>query len=50
MGTMINVENLSKTFKIQRRSTGFTGAVKNIFHPTYEYKKAVNDVSFSIGG
>ena len=49
MGTMINVENLSKTFKIQRRSTGFTGAVKNIFHPTYEYKKAVNDVSFSIG-
>ncbi len=49
MGTMINVENLSKTFKIQRRSTGFTGAVKYIFHPTYEYKKAVNDVSFSIG-
>lgn len=48
METMINVEHLCKTFKIQRRGTGFAGAVKNIFHPTYEYKKAVNDVSFSI--
>lgn len=48
METMISVEDLSKTFKIQRRSTGFAGAVKNIFHPTYEYKKAVDGISFSI--
>lgn len=49
MDTMINVENLSKTFKIQKRGTGFKGALKNMFHPSYEYKKAVNDISFSIG-
>lgn len=48
MKTIINVNNLCKTFKIHKRGTGFMGAVKNIFHPTYEYKKAVNDVSFSI--
>ena len=45
---MIEVSGLCKTFKIQKRATGFTGAVKNVFHPDYEYKKAVNDVSFSI--
>lgn len=48
METIINVNNLCKTFKIHKRDTGFKGAVKNIFHPTYEYKKAVNEVSFSI--
>lgn len=48
METIINVNSLCKTFKIHKRGTGFKGAVKNILHPTYEYKKAVNDVSFSI--
>lgn len=48
METIIDVNNLCKTFKIHKRGTGFMGTVKNIFHPTYEYKKAVNDVSFSI--
>ena len=45
---MIEVSNLCKTFKIQKRATGFTGAVTNLFHPDYEYKRAVNDVSFTI--
>lgn len=48
METIIDVNNLCKTFKIHKRGTGFKGAVKNIFHPAYEYKKAVNDVSFTI--
>lgn len=48
METIIDVKDLCKTFKIHKRETGFRGTLKNIFHPKYEYKKAVNDVSFSI--
>ncbi len=46
--TIIDVRNICKTFKIHKRGTGFKGAVSNVFHPRYEYKKAVNDISFNI--
>lgn len=46
--TIIDVQNLSKTFKITKRKTGLKGALANIFHPEHEYKKAVNDISFNI--
>ena len=46
--TIIDVQNISKTFKITKRKTGFKGALANIFHPEHEYKKAVNDISFNI--
>ena len=46
--TIIDVQNISKTFKIIKRKTGFKGALANIFHPEHEYKKAVNDISFNI--
>lgn len=46
--TIIDVQNISKTFKITKRKTGFKGALTNIFHPEHEYKKAVNDISFNI--
>lgn len=46
--TIIEVENLCKTFKIHKRGMGFSGAMKNIFHPTYEHKKAVDNISFNI--
>lgn len=46
--TIIDVQNISKTFKITKRKTGFRGALANIFHPEHEYKKAVNDISFNI--
>lgn len=46
--TIIDVRNISKTFKISKRMNGFGGMVANIFHPKYEYKKAVDDVSFNI--
>lgn len=46
--TIIDVQNISKTFKITKRRTGFKGALENIFHPEHEYKKAVNDISFNI--
>lgn len=46
--TIIDVKDLCKTFKIHKRGTGFKGAVKNIFYPTYEQKKAVDNISFHI--
>ena len=46
--TIIDVQNISKTFKITKRKAGFKGALANIFHPEHEYKKAVNDISFNI--
>lgn len=46
--TIIDVQNLSKTFKITKRKTGLKGALANIFYPEHEYKKAVNDISFNI--
>ncbi len=46
--TIIDVQNLSKTFKITKRKTGFTGAIANIFHPEHEHKKAVDNISFNI--
>lgn len=46
---MITVKNVSKTFKVARRNAGFTQAVKALFHKKYEYVKALEDISFSIG-
>lgn len=46
--TIIDVQNISKTFKITKRKTGFKGALTNIFHPEHEYKKAVDNISFNI--
>lgn len=46
--TIIDVQNISKTFKINKRKSGFSGALANIFHPAYEYKKAVDNISFCI--
>ena len=48
MEKIIEVKDLCKTFRIHKRATGFKGAVKDVFHPTYELKKAVDNVSFSI--
>ncbi len=46
--TIIDVQNISRTFKINKRKSGFTGTIANIFHPAYEYKKAVDNISFKI--
>lgn len=45
---MIKVEHLNKTFKVQRRSSGFLEAFKAFFHREYEEIKALNDISFTI--
>lgn len=45
---MIQVEHLSKTFKVNRRSAGFSEAFKALFHREYEAIKALDDISFTI--
>ncbi|WP_313581400.1 ABC transporter ATP-binding protein [Lacrimispora sp.] len=46
---MIQVEHMNKTFKVARRSAGFSEAVKALFHREMELIKALNDISFTIG-
>jgi len=46
--SIINVENLSKTFKISRHHRGFWGTVRNLFTREHVLVKAVDDVSFRI--
>lgn len=46
---MIEVEHLSKSFRVARRNAGFSQAVKALFHKEYEEIHALNDVSFTIG-
>lgn len=45
---MIQVEHISKTFRVSRRSAGFSEAFKALFHRQYECIKALDDISFSI--
>lgn len=48
MKPIINVESISKTYKISQRSKGFVGHIANLFVPKYEYKQAVDRISFEI--
>lgn len=46
---MIELKNVSKTFKVAKRNAGFSEAVKALFHKEYTYINALQDVSFTIG-
>ncbi|MGN1198901.1 MAG: ATP-binding cassette domain-containing protein [Acetatifactor sp.] len=46
--SFIEVNNISKSFRVSRRSAGIPGMLANMVLPKYEVRKAVNDVSFSI--
>ena len=46
---LISVENVTKTFKRQKRKEGFLGAVHALFSRQYETITAVDDVTFEIG-
>ena len=46
--SFIEVENISKKYKVSKRSSGIPGMIANLFVPKYEDKQAVKDVSFSI--
>lgn len=45
---MIEVEHISKTFRVSRRNSGFKEATKALFHREYEELKALDDISFTI--
>ncbi len=46
---MIELQGISKTFKVARRSAGMKEAVKALFHRDYTLIPALQDISFSIG-
>ncbi|MEY8356039.1 ATP-binding cassette domain-containing protein [Lachnospiraceae bacterium 54-53] len=46
---MIQVEHINKTFKVARRSAGFSQAVRALFHRETELIHALKDISFTIG-
>ena len=48
MGSFIEVNDVSKTFRISKRSAGIPGMLANLVVPKYEKKEAVRDVSFQI--
>ena len=45
---MIELKNISKTFKVAKRNAGFREAAKSLFKKEYSYVTALDDVSFTI--
>lgn len=48
MENMICVQNIKKYYKVAKRDKGFVQSIRSLFHRTYELKKAVDDISFTI--
>ena len=48
MENIIEVEDIKKYYRIAKRGKGMTASLKYLFNRSYEIKKAVDDVSFSI--
>ena len=46
--SFIEVNNVSKAFRVSKRSAGIPGMLANLVAPKYEKKQAVNNISFSI--
>lgn len=46
--SLIEVNEVSKSFRVSRRSAGISGMLANLVMPKYEKKQAVNNISFSI--
>ena len=45
---MIEFNNISKTFKVQKRDSGMKEAMKSLFNPKYEKIKALDNISFNV--
>lgn len=45
---IIDVQNVSKTFRWQKKYTGFTGPIKNLVSPQYESAEVVKNLSLQI--
>ena len=48
MNNFIEVKDVSKSFRINKRSAGVMGMLSNLVVPKYEKKQAVDHISFSI--
>ncbi|MDO4302376.1 MAG: ATP-binding cassette domain-containing protein [Bacillota bacterium] len=48
MCSFIDVKDVSKTFRVNKRAPGVSGMVANLVAPKYEKRQAVKDVSFTI--
>ena len=48
MNNVIEVKDLSKTFKVKVKEKGFIGSLKSIIKPKYKTIKAVNNISFNV--
>ena len=46
--SFIEVNNICKTFKVAKRKSGFTEAIKAFFKREYVFVKAIENISFSI--
>jgi len=46
--SVINVSNLTKTFKVAVKNPGFLGTISSIFTPSYREIKAVDKISFKV--
>lgn len=46
---MIEVKNVKKYYKIAKRDKGIVSSLRHLFSRKYEIRKAVDDISFSIG-
>ena len=46
---MIEVTQLSKSFFVHRKDPGFWGSARSLVHRTRVEKRAVREVSFSVG-
>ena len=44
----IEVNNLTKQFKIKEKEKGLKGSIKSMFNPKYKTVEAVNDISFNV--
>ncbi|EJR91886.1 hypothetical protein IKE_06359 [Bacillus cereus VD196] len=45
---LINVENLSKSYKVKSKIPGLKASIQNLIRPEYKQVNAVNDVNFTI--
>lgn len=48
MDKVISVKNLNKVFSLKRKSEGFGGSWRSLYHPQYDSVKAIDDVSFEV--
>lgn len=46
--TAIQVEHLSKTFRVKEKAKGLRGSLRSIVRPSYKDIKAVDDISFHV--